>query len=140
MAKAKRAAKAAKVSEVSSDIDNLTPEQVYALAKEKGIPSPVLSDRQREYSEDIPAGPARQAWIDKQLLKKLRQALKNDNYLTKRNELSFVETKLGMIAVNGTGTKRNAIFTKQQGLEFCERVAEFKQMLLSLPDTPYRRR
>lgn len=61
---------------------------------------------------------------------------KNAAYLARRNDLNMVITELGFLAVNGTGTRRNAIFSKAQALAFIDRFEEFKELVEQMPDAP----
>lgn len=77
---------------------------------------------------------AREALRSKWIAAVKAQQEKNALYLQRRNDLQFVQTELGFLAVNGTGTRRNAIFSKAQGLEFLERIEEFRTAVHALPD------
>lgn len=97
-----------------------------------------LSDRIQRDIELIPVGPAREAFKAAKIELAIKQAEGRAKYFQFRDNMNFVVTKQGYLAVNGTGTKRGAIFSKKQALEFVTRMPEFKKLAQSLPDQPVR--
>jgi hypothetical protein len=100
----------------------------------RGVTTVRLSKAREEILSKIPQKDAREALRATWIAEIKAQQAKNQEYLERRNRLEMGLTEMGFLFVNGTGTRRNAIFSKQQAQAFIAEFDQFKALVAQMDD------
>lgn len=101
----------------------------------RGVTTVRLSKAREEILSKIPQKDAREALRATWVAEIKAQQAKNQEYLERRNRLEMGLTEMGFLFVNGTGTRRNAIFSKQQAQAFIAEIDQFKALVAQMDDS-----